>query len=62
MTIKHAGPAPSERALFELWDKVDAARMRDGEREATRLAQRALQAVEPPPQKGTQDASSSKNH
>jgi hypothetical protein len=43
--IKHIGPSPSERALFELWDTVDAVRLRSGEREATKVATYALNAV-----------------
>lgn len=45
---KHQGPSPSEQALFKVWDRIEAERLRSGETAATKLAQRALRAVEPP--------------
>lgn len=39
------GPSPSERLLFDVWDRVDAARLRGGEQEATKLAKRAYAAL-----------------
>ena len=44
---KHTGPAPSEQALFKLWDQVEAARTKHGERVAAQLATKALAAIEP---------------
>lgn len=54
---KHTGPAPSERALFQVWDRIEEERVQRGEKAATQLAQRALQAVQPPKEKETKDAS-----
>ncbi len=49
------GTAPSERALFQLWDAVDKARERSGEQAAQDLAVKALKAaVEPPEEKDKQ--------
>ena len=44
---KHAGPAESEKALFQLWDEITAIRAKHGERVAAQLATKALQAIEP---------------
>ena len=44
---KHVGPAPSERALIKLWDRIDQERVRAGEKAATALATKALKAIEP---------------
>ena len=41
-TQKHTGPAPSEQALFQLWDEVNSIRSKHGEKVATQLARRAL--------------------
>ena len=45
---RHVGPAPSERALIQLWDRIDQERARGGEKAAAALAEKALAAVQPP--------------
>ena len=42
---KHAGPAPSEKTLFAIWDRIDEARVRGSEQAALALATKALQAI-----------------
>ncbi len=40
-----SGPAPSEIALIELWDYIDAARLKQSEAHAAIIARRALNAA-----------------
>jgi hypothetical protein len=47
MNRTNPGPSPSERLLFQLWDAVDAARLREGEQAAEQLAAKALKAIQP---------------
>lgn len=56
MSRKHVGPAPSERALIELWDRIDQERMRGGEKAASALASKALAAVKETKPNDTQRA------
>jgi hypothetical protein len=43
--IRHVGPSASEQALFAIWDRVEQARQRGGERAARALAELALKAI-----------------
>jgi hypothetical protein len=43
--IRHVGPSVSEQALFTIWDRVEQARQRGGERAARALAERTLKAI-----------------